>query len=175
MTALMTDLKKLGSLKAPEGFAERVLVEVGMADSYAPFETVLGTVYVAWNRFGVSAAAPSESASEFEAWFQRDVGRPLGAAPAPADLAAKIEDELSGKRRMRFDLRGLTELLDERIAVVPGCEIHDDPLAPLCAACRARSAPTGSAGTAAGAGTSSNRRPSGLRNWSAPSGNRSIW
>jgi O-6-methylguanine DNA methyltransferase len=109
MTALMTDLKRLGSLKAPAGFAERVLVEVGMADSYARFETVLGAVYVAWNRFGVSAAARSASASAFEDWFRKDVGRPLLPAPAPADLAAKIEDELSGKRRMRFDLRGLTE------------------------------------------------------------------
>jgi O-6-methylguanine DNA methyltransferase len=109
MTALMTDLKRLASLQAPEGFAERVLAEVGMADSYALFETVLGGVYVAWNRFGVSAAARSASASEFEEWFRRDVGRPLLPAPAPADLAAKIEDELSGKHRMRFDLRGLTE------------------------------------------------------------------
>jgi O-6-methylguanine DNA methyltransferase len=109
MTALMTDLKSLGSLKAPAGFAERVLVEVGMADSYARFDTVLGGVYVAWNRFGVSAAARSTSAPEFEEWFRRDVGRPLTPASAPADLAAKIEDELSGKRGMRFDLRGLTE------------------------------------------------------------------
>src|SRR5436189_1710673 len=31
-----------------------------------------------------------------------------------------------------------TTLLDEAIPAVPGCEIHDDPLAPLCAACRAR-------------------------------------
>ncbi len=29
-------------------------------------------------------------------------------------------------------------LLDEAIPVMPGCEIHDDPLAPLCSACRAR-------------------------------------
>ena len=35
-------------------------------------------------------------------------------------------------------LRALTTLLDEALPVVPGCEIHDDPLAPLCAACRAR-------------------------------------
>jgi O-6-methylguanine DNA methyltransferase len=109
MTALMTDLKRLGSMKAPAGFAERVLIEVGMADSYARFETVLGGVYVAWNRFGVSAAARSGSAAEFEDWFGRDIGRPLVPAAAPADLAAKIDDELSGKRRMRFDLRGLTE------------------------------------------------------------------
>src|SRR6202162_6001393 len=101
MTALMTDLKRLGSLRAPAGFAERVLIEVGMADSYARFETVLGAVYVAWNRFGVSAGARSASAAEFEEWFRHDVGRPLVAAAPPADLAAKIEDELSGKRRLR--------------------------------------------------------------------------
>src|SRR5436309_1734969 len=40
--------------------------------------------------------------------------------------------------RHNFILRGLVDLLDEQIPVVPGCEIHDDPLAPLCAACRAR-------------------------------------
>src|ERR1700693_1839103 len=110
MTALMTDLKRLGSMKAPAGFAERVLIEVGMADSYARFETVLGGVYVAWNRFGVWAAARPGPAAEFEDWFGRDVGRPLVPAAAPAGLAAKIDDELSGKRRMRFDLRGLTEV-----------------------------------------------------------------
>src|SRR5215510_14522768 len=44
---------------------------------------------------------------------------------------------LRGQAKSRI-LRGLTDLLDERIPVVPGCEIHDDPTAPLCAACRAR-------------------------------------
>ena len=61
MIALTTDLKRLGAVKAPPGFADRVLAQVGMADSYAPFETVLGTVYVAWNRLGVSAAARSKT------------------------------------------------------------------------------------------------------------------
>ncbi len=109
MTELTTDLKLLGSEKAPTGFADRLLAHVGMADSYARFETVLGGVYVAWNRLGVSAAARSESAAAFEDWFRKDVGRPLVPAPAPANLAAKIESELRGKRRMRFDLRGLTD------------------------------------------------------------------
>jgi O-6-methylguanine DNA methyltransferase len=85
-----------------------VLAQVGMADSYARFETVLGDVYVAWNRLGVSAAARSASAAEFEEWFRKDVGRPLQASSPPADLAQKVQDELHGKRRMRFDLRGLT-------------------------------------------------------------------
>src|SRR5688572_3689392 len=44
---------------------------------------------------------------------------------------------LRGQAKSRI-LRALTDLLDERIAVVPGCEIHDDPLAPICAGCRAR-------------------------------------
>ena len=49
---------------------------------------------------------------------------------------------LRGQAKSRI-LRGLVALLDERIPVVPGCEIHDDPLAPLCAACRARVAKDG--------------------------------
>jgi magnesium chelatase subunit I len=44
---------------------------------------------------------------------------------------------LRGQAKSRI-LRGLVDLLDERIPVVPGCEIHDDPTAPLCSACRAR-------------------------------------
>jgi magnesium chelatase subunit I len=51
---------------------------------------------------------------------------------------------LRGQAKTRL-LRGLTDLLDEVIPEVPGCEIHDDPLAPLCAACRARLATEGDA------------------------------
>src|SRR5437016_72753 len=49
---------------------------------------------------------------------------------------------LRGQAKSRI-LRGLVDLLDERIPIVPGCEIHDNPLAPLCAACRARVATEG--------------------------------
>jgi magnesium chelatase subunit I len=49
---------------------------------------------------------------------------------------------LRGQAKSRI-LRGLVDLLDEQIPVVPGCEIHDNPLAPLCAACRARVAKQG--------------------------------
>src|SRR4029450_6815530 len=44
---------------------------------------------------------------------------------------------LRGQAKSRI-LRALVDLLDEQVAVVPGCEIHDDPLAPICGACRAR-------------------------------------
>src|ERR671938_2153420 len=49
---------------------------------------------------------------------------------------------LRGQAKSRI-LRGLVDLLDERIPVVPGCEIHDDPRAPLCSACRGRVAREG--------------------------------
>jgi magnesium chelatase subunit I len=44
---------------------------------------------------------------------------------------------LRGQAKTRL-LRGLTALLDEAIPVVAGCEVNDDPLAPLCSACRRR-------------------------------------
>ena len=49
---------------------------------------------------------------------------------------------LRGQAKTRL-LRGLSALLDAEIPVVPGCEIHDDPLRPLCAECRARLATEG--------------------------------
>src|ERR1700686_525206 len=51
---------------------------------------------------------------------------------------------LRGQAKSRI-LRGLAELLDEHIPVVPGCEIHDNPLEPICASCRARVASEGDA------------------------------
>jgi magnesium chelatase subunit I len=44
---------------------------------------------------------------------------------------------LRGQAKTRI-LRTLTTLLDPALPVVAGCEIHDDPLEPICAACRAR-------------------------------------
>src|SRR5215831_17622173 len=40
-----------------------------------------------------------------------------------------------GKSRI---IRGLTSLLDERIPIVQGCEINDNPFKPICRACRKR-------------------------------------
>src|SRR6266545_1163841 len=108
MATAMIELKRLADVKAPAGFAERVLAQVGAADSYAVFDTVLGPVYVAWSGLGVSAAMRSNSAVEFEAWFRKEIGRQLVRVEPPGDLERKIEDQLSGKHRLRFDLRGLT-------------------------------------------------------------------
>ena len=44
---------------------------------------------------------------------------------------------LRGQAKTRI-LRALTSLLDDELPVVPGCQINDDPLAPLCRAGRTR-------------------------------------
>jgi len=49
---------------------------------------------------------------------------------------------LRGQAKTRI-LRSLVGLLDEVIPVVAGCEINDDPLDPICPACRARLAREG--------------------------------
>src|SRR6184192_4248190 len=110
MSVSTADLKRLGEVKAPAGLAQRVLAGAGLADEYARFDTVIGAVFVAWNRSGVSAAARSNSAHEFEEYFRAEVGRrPLRPGTPSPEMAHRITDELSGKRTLRFDLRGLTE------------------------------------------------------------------
>jgi magnesium chelatase subunit I len=49
---------------------------------------------------------------------------------------------LRGQAKSRI-LRGLVQLLDAEIPVVAGCEINDDPLHPICRACRERIAAEG--------------------------------
>jgi magnesium chelatase subunit I len=49
---------------------------------------------------------------------------------------------LRGQAKTRI-LRGLTAFLDDAIPVVEGCEIHDDPEAPICARCRRLATETG--------------------------------
>jgi len=49
---------------------------------------------------------------------------------------------LRGQAKSRI-LRGLASLLDAEVPVVAGCEINDDPLRPICRACRERIAAEG--------------------------------
>jgi magnesium chelatase subunit I len=49
---------------------------------------------------------------------------------------------LRGQAKSRI-LRGLVQLLDSEIPVVAGCEINDDPLRPICRACREKIADQG--------------------------------
>ena len=51
---------------------------------------------------------------------------------------------LRGQAKTRL-LRSLTRFLDEWIPAVEGCELNDDPLAPVCPACKRRAAAEGDA------------------------------
>jgi len=125
MDVLERDLRDLGRVRAPEGFAERVLAAAGIgpaaagppvADAYAELDSAIGVVQVAWNAAGVSAlrrAGPGdglEGVEAFETWFARRLRRPVRRAPAlPERLAAQLADALAGRsRRVRFDLGGLS-------------------------------------------------------------------
>src|SRR6266850_5251963 len=48
------------------------------------------------------------------------------------------------KKKSRI-IRGLLSLLDERIPIVHGCEINDNPYHPICRACRTKAAELGDA------------------------------
>ena len=49
-----------------------------------------------------------------------------------------------GQAKSRI-IRGLVSLLDERIPIVQGCEINDNPYQPICRACRRKAAEMGDA------------------------------
>lgn len=120
MTDLLEkDLRDLGRVRAPDGFAERVLVAVGLVpggvDAYAELETPIGILHVAWNEEGVSAVRLARAGEDFERWFSLRLGRgAVRATSAPERLIGQIEDAISGRsRRLRFDLGRLSAFEQE--------------------------------------------------------------
>src|SRR6188768_1757653 len=47
-----------------------------------------------------------------------------------------------GQAKTRL-IRALVGLLDELVPAIAGCELHDDPVRPICASCRRRAASEG--------------------------------
>lgn len=109
-TALEAALHDLRAV-APPSVGDGALVEAGLADRYAPIETPLGPVFVAWNGRGVSWVAPADDPESFESRFRVKVGREISAADElPERLLRDIGRRLDGDRRVRIqlDLRGHT-------------------------------------------------------------------
>ncbi len=95
---LLRDLRALGDVRAPSGLLERVLGELELGDEYALLDTLLGALYVAWNRQGISAVMRTQTGEEFEERFHSRFGRDVRKArEVPCDLGDA------------FDLRGLSE------------------------------------------------------------------
>jgi O-6-methylguanine DNA methyltransferase len=94
---------------APATVGRGALVAAGLADEYAPIDTPLGQVFVAWNGRGVSWVAAGDDGTVFERTFRSKTGRQVDRAAAlPPRLRQAIKRRLGGDRRARIslDLRG---------------------------------------------------------------------
>jgi O-6-methylguanine DNA methyltransferase len=90
---------------APAGLSGGVLAVLGLADQYAPFDSPIGPLFVAWNGVGVVAVEAAPDAAGFESSHQERTGRRAHAAGrVPDPLARAIARRLSGDRRVRIDL-----------------------------------------------------------------------
>ncbi len=93
------------STTAPPSLAPGVLVEIGLADRYARFDSPIGPLVVAWNGIGVSAVETAGDDAGFEAAHETRTGRrTIRADRLPATLEAAIARRLGGHRRVRIDL-----------------------------------------------------------------------
>ena len=112
------------SAPAPPDLATATLVAVGLADEFAPMETAIGEVLVAWNGVGVSAVDQPGDPGAFEQRVRAMTGRPIRAAAAlPDRLRVALARRLAGDRRatVPLDLRGRTEF--ERAVWLKALEI----------------------------------------------------
>lgn len=100
------------STTAPSSLAPSVLVEIGLADRYARFDSPIGQLVVAWNGLGVSAVETATDDAGFEASHETRTGRrTIRTDRLPAALEGAIGRRLGGDRRVRIDLdlRGHTD------------------------------------------------------------------
>ena len=97
------------AVDAPSSLADRTLVAVGLADAYAPIETAIGPIWVAFNGLGVSAVESAPSAEAFETRLLAEHARHAHRLDQlPPRLASAIQRRLAGDRRVTIplDLRG---------------------------------------------------------------------
>jgi O-6-methylguanine DNA methyltransferase len=107
---LLRDLRALDDVRAPERLLPRVLDELDLGDAYTTLDSALGTLFVAFNRRGVSAVMLAGTPARFEDAFRARFGRPVRPAIAvPRGLLR------------RFDLRSLSEF--ERSVLLKAVEI----------------------------------------------------
>jgi O-6-methylguanine DNA methyltransferase len=108
---LLGQLRELGDVNAPPALLSTVLGRLGLVDSYAPLETPIGRVFVAYNDHGVSAVMRTPSEAAFEREFRRRFGRPVRRMDElPARFMNVLHRQLYGRtpRLLRFDLRHLS-------------------------------------------------------------------
>ncbi len=96
---------------APDGLADEVLAQLGMADGYAEVEGPIDRLYVAWGPEGVIAVERVGDPMGFETEVQLRTGRPIRRmARLPGRLERQVQRQLAGDRQrdLPVDLDQLT-------------------------------------------------------------------
>jgi O-6-methylguanine DNA methyltransferase len=110
--SVVRDLRVLGQVRAPATLAPAVLERLGLTEVYAPLDTAIGRVWVAFRGGAVTAVRQAPGARAFEAAFAQEFDRPVRpAAQVPARLAAALRAALAGggTTGLRFELGALSE------------------------------------------------------------------
>lgn len=121
---LVHSLRALQHVPAPPTLLPGVMGLIGTGDRYAQVDTLIGTLFVAYNEIGLSAIRQAATADEFERIFRARFLRPIRqVASLPEQLGNAIEQKLNGSDAVSldFDLRGLTDF--ERDVLLKALEI----------------------------------------------------
>ncbi len=108
--ALADELARIRTV-APASLLPRTLVEAGLADAYAPIDSPIGRLFVAFNGLGAVAVEQAPDGRAFERAHVELFGRTAHAVAAlPAKLQRAVARRLGGDRRVpiALDLRGRT-------------------------------------------------------------------
>lgn len=110
--AIVHALHDLRAVEPPATLLPAIMRMTGLADSYIPLETPVGTVFVAWNSRGITAVMRRDDAASFAHDFtQRYQRRVIEAdAKTTATLRPALEATIRGERKapLPFDLRTLS-------------------------------------------------------------------
>jgi O-6-methylguanine DNA methyltransferase len=111
--AIVQTLHNLRTVSPPATLLPSVMRLTGLADSYLPLETPVGTVFVAWNVRGITAVMRRDDVGDFTADYLRQFQRQAIAADATTASALRpaLEATVHGERKapLPFDLHKLTE------------------------------------------------------------------
>ncbi len=97
---------------APKTLLPEVLLEVGVADGYHPYDSPIGLVFVAYNPYGVSAVGHGDDSNTFESQFVERFGRSIFLTREPNKvLDRQIRNALNAETvsHLPVDFRGLSD------------------------------------------------------------------
>ncbi len=121
---LVGALRTVRGARAPATLIPSVLRRVGLADAYFELNSPVGSVFVAYNRAGISAVMQEADGPAFErAFFALRGRRAYPASPPPARLALAARRVLTGEGqpKLRFDLSQISEF--ERAVLKKALEV----------------------------------------------------